>query len=283
MRFLEILDDRERLREHVVAIDERRHDAVRIHRAIFGLELLRRRRAADERRVLVIEPLQIQRDAHAIRRRTAEIAVELHVPCRCSDHAHGKFADAVDAALQQIALHDRADAFGRAGENQIAGEELEERRQIRDRLADRPDQLRDVGALLFFAVDASARSRSFPDARPSTPDESGRAAPNGRSLSRYPTDGRASSLRLAGRGASCRGRARSRRRNRAPVSAGMSLPCLPIAATSSISKCRFFVCDGYGNSPVEPGATYSTASAGLLKKNGGSRSGSWPISRACAS
>src|SRR5689334_13738029 len=70
-----------------------------------------------------------------------------------SHDAHAELAEPVDTALHQIALYDRADALGRARENQIAGLQFEEARQIRDRLRHRPDQLRYVRALLLFAID----------------------------------------------------------------------------------------------------------------------------------
>ena len=56
--------------------------------------------------------------------------------------------------------------------------------------------------------------------------------------------------------------------------AGMSVPPLPIATTSSISKCTLVLLGGYGKS-----APPSTRQSGFFwKKNGGSRLGSPPIS-----
>jgi len=57
----------------------------------------------------------------------------------------------------------------------------------------------------------------------------------------------------------------------------MLAPPAPSATTSSISWCRSPVDGGYGTAPLAG----TTASAGLVKKNGGSRFGSLPISRAC--
>jgi hypothetical protein len=51
-----------------------------------------------------------------------------------------------------------------------------------------------------------------------------------------------------------------------------------MATTSSISWCRSSVWRGKA-SRLPLG---TTASAGFMKKNGGSRSGSWPISIACS-
>jgi hypothetical protein len=58
----------------------------------------------------------------------------------------------------------------------------------------------------------------------------------------------------------------------------MFAPPVFSATTSSISWCTSFDSVGYANSP--PSATM--ALAGFMKKNGGSRSGLWPISRACS-
>ena len=60
-------------------------------------------------------------------------------------------------------------------------------------------------------------------------------------------------------------------------SAGISRPPSASATTSSISWCRSRVCVGNGSAPAG-----TTASAGFMKKNGGSRSGSCPISIECS-
>ena len=79
---VEVLDDRERLRDRRrraalgVVDDERRHQLRRRDGAKRRRELL----VLDEvdRQVVVVEPLQRQRDPDAVRRRRAEVAVELH-------------------------------------------------------------------------------------------------------------------------------------------------------------------------------------------------------------
>ena len=103
-----------------------------------------------------------------------------------------------------------ADAFGRAGEDQVARLQVIELRQVLDQLGDVPDQLVEVGGLARLAVDAqrrarrsrapcpaSARSRTRPTTAP-------RPCPG-------PTAGPCRARPVAGRGASCRGRRRSRR------------------------------------------------------------------------
>src|SRR5258708_33821036 len=75
MRLVQIFDDRKRLREYVVTVDKRRHDAVRIQLAIIRLQLLPAIAQKMDRGVLKREPFEIQRDAHAIRRRATKIAV----------------------------------------------------------------------------------------------------------------------------------------------------------------------------------------------------------------
>ena len=99
MRLLEILDDRERLRERRVAVLEHRHQARGLRCANWSRELL----AAAAQQVHgyrgVVEPLEIERDAHAIGRGAAEIGVQTHAmkilrQMMCRQHAAPRFAEA---------------------------------------------------------------------------------------------------------------------------------------------------------------------------------------------
>ena len=77
---IEILEDRERLGQHRVAIDQHRHQLLRIERAEFGAELLAAALGEmDEMAPLGREALEIEADAHAKARGRAEVIVELHV------------------------------------------------------------------------------------------------------------------------------------------------------------------------------------------------------------
>src|SRR5580698_7818299 len=78
MRFLQILDDRERLLQHVVAVHQRGQNRIRIQAAVSRFELLAAVAQKMYRRIVVRQILQIQGNAHAIRRRATEIAVKLH-------------------------------------------------------------------------------------------------------------------------------------------------------------------------------------------------------------
>src|SRR5271165_4329736 len=60
--------------------------------------------------------------------------------------------DALDVAVDAVAGLHRPDTLGSSSENQIAGLEMIEERQIRDQLANGPDQLVEVGALARLAV-----------------------------------------------------------------------------------------------------------------------------------
>src|SRR5271155_3390618 len=61
--------------------------------------------------------------------------------------------DALDKALEQVALDHRGDALGRAGIDQIAGHQLDQPGQIADGLRNVPDQVLDVALLAHLAVD----------------------------------------------------------------------------------------------------------------------------------
>src|SRR5205085_2091339 len=66
---------------------------------------------------------------------------------------HLEIADAVDMALELVALLGGPDARGRAGEDQVAGFELEQTGQELDLVGDVPDHLRQVARLLAHAID----------------------------------------------------------------------------------------------------------------------------------
>src|SRR6185295_7630269 len=75
---VQVFDDRERLTENDTTDLERRHEPLGIHAEIVRSTMLRLAQAP--RDDLVIEPLEVERDAYAIRRGTAPEGVELHVP-----------------------------------------------------------------------------------------------------------------------------------------------------------------------------------------------------------
>src|SRR5260370_20644249 len=76
MRLVEIFDDRQRLRQQLVANLERRHQSLRVdpEKLRFGLVVP----AQVDEGVLVIELFEIEGDAHAKRGGGPKIAVELH-------------------------------------------------------------------------------------------------------------------------------------------------------------------------------------------------------------
>ena len=78
MSFLEIFDDRERLLQRRVAVDPRRHDRIRVQRAVRVLQLLAAVAQHVHGDIVERQLLQVQGDPHAVRRGTAEIAVKLH-------------------------------------------------------------------------------------------------------------------------------------------------------------------------------------------------------------
>ena len=57
---------------------------------------------------------------------------------RCSDNHDLEIADAIDVTMQTIAALGRADAGRRAGEDEIAGRELEQSGQKFDLVRERP-------------------------------------------------------------------------------------------------------------------------------------------------
>ena len=73
---VQVFDDRQRLREAAPVIVERGHELLRIHVAIRRGGLLAL--AQVDGNVFVTLALEVERDAHAVRRRGAEIAVQLH-------------------------------------------------------------------------------------------------------------------------------------------------------------------------------------------------------------
>src|SRR5260370_15218098 len=76
MRLVEIFDDRQRLRQQLVANLERRHQSLRVDPEKLGSGLVAP--AQVDEGVLVIELFQIEGDAHAKRGGGSKIAVELH-------------------------------------------------------------------------------------------------------------------------------------------------------------------------------------------------------------
>ena len=74
--FLQILDDRERLRDRIGAVDQRGHQQRRIDRLI-RRALVGPLDQMNERR-FIGQPLQVQRDAHPVRGRGTKVGVELH-------------------------------------------------------------------------------------------------------------------------------------------------------------------------------------------------------------
>src|SRR5689334_19486505 len=62
-------------------------------------------------------------------------------------HRHFQLADAVDAAVEHVTALHRPDAGRRAGEDEIAGAQLEQAGEIGDHLRHLPDQLVEVALL----------------------------------------------------------------------------------------------------------------------------------------
>ena len=80
MRLVEIFDDGERLDQHVAGRhNQSRHAHLRVDGAEFGPPVMAAFLDQVHRHRLVGEALEIERDAHAISRRRAEIRIEFHV------------------------------------------------------------------------------------------------------------------------------------------------------------------------------------------------------------
>jgi hypothetical protein len=76
---VEIIDDRQRLRQHLAVVEhERRHTSLDVDRLEFGAVLAAAILGQMDRHDLIIEPLQIERDANAVSRRRAEVRIEFH-------------------------------------------------------------------------------------------------------------------------------------------------------------------------------------------------------------
>src|SRR5712691_9410157 len=73
---LEVFEDRERLEQLGRAVGQRRHHHLRIDRAVLRRELVATLQM--EEHILALQPLQVERDAHAETRLRAIIGIELH-------------------------------------------------------------------------------------------------------------------------------------------------------------------------------------------------------------
>ena len=86
VNLVEILDDRERLDEHVAGIElQRRHAHLRIDRAEVRLPVEAALLLQMDRDHVAGEPLEVERDANPKGRRRAKVGVELHVSSLRSD------------------------------------------------------------------------------------------------------------------------------------------------------------------------------------------------------
>ena len=74
-----------------------------------------------------------------------------------SPHLDVHRADTLDVSGDDIARLDRADAFGRAGDDDVAGIQRVERRGVLDQRRDAEDQVSGVRVLPLFAVDRDAQ------------------------------------------------------------------------------------------------------------------------------
>src|SRR5262249_31320560 len=73
--------------------------------------------------------------------------------CSCGPHFHFHRADLLDACGDDVVRLDRADAFGRAGEDDVARIERVKRRGVLDQLRHAEDEISGVRALTPLAVD----------------------------------------------------------------------------------------------------------------------------------
>ena len=135
------------------------------------------------------------------------------------------FADAGDMAVDAVARDHRADAFGRAGEDQIARLQVIEQRQVGDLLADIPDQHVDVGLLARLAVDGQRELAAVDHAGPASA-RSRRPPTTARHPCPGPRAGPCRARPAAGRAASCPDRRHSRRSARAASARGDPKPGL---------------------------------------------------------
>src|SRR5260370_52205 len=75
------------------------------------------------------------------------------VRSRASADGDGEIGQAVDMALEPVALDHGGDAGGRAGIDEIARRQGHEAREIGDRFGNGPDQLRDIAGLAGLSLD----------------------------------------------------------------------------------------------------------------------------------
>jgi hypothetical protein len=78
MDFIEILDNRKRLRQYLLSILQDGHESLRVHAEKFRTQLLATAAREMYGQILVTQAFQVQRNAHAVRGGTAEKAIEFH-------------------------------------------------------------------------------------------------------------------------------------------------------------------------------------------------------------
>ena len=200
----------------------------------------------------------------------ARASPETALPARGREalhHLQPDLAEALDRA-ELVAALDRADALGRAGEDQVAGLQLPGR-QIGDlsatvqiSSASRPSaglavDLSQIAPFVGWPISAAGMDRA--DRRRLV-----------EALAELPRPAQLLRLAPAGRAASCRGRRHSRRRGRAPLDRDVARrPCR--ARRPARSRMVVLGQRRVGVPMVVPSGTSTMASAGFMKKNGGSR------------
>ncbi len=179
-----------------------------------------------------------------------------------------------------VAAPHRPYAGRRSGKDEIAWLQLEQAGEIGDHLRHLPDHLVEIagsGGAAPLTSSQIAPGRRMADLGRRHERRAGCGGCS-KALPIFPWPARLLCLDLAGRGASCRDRRHSHRRNPAPSSSGMSLPP-SLQRHDQLDLVMNVIRRAADRGNRRP----STMLSGFFwKKNGGSRSGSPPISIACA-
>ena len=181
-------------------------------------------------------------------------------------------------AMEDVAALDRADAGRRAGEDQIAGCQREQAGQVGDDLGRLPDHLREIAVLAQLAVDLEpdGAARRMADRARRRQRRAGRRMVE--RLGDRPGPAHLAGFLLAVAPGHVEADRIAEDVLQSPFGGDVARRPRPAPPPARARSARSRTRSDRGTRR-RPG---SAAPAGLVKKNGGSRSGSWPISRACS-
>src|SRR5882757_6124764 len=168
MRLVQVFDDRQRLGDRRAVVYERGDESLWVDGEEFRSAVCRSRGPQVDVGGLVGDTLEVEGDTRSKCRGATEVSVELHRWCQkldsrcraprqigvsgCGHDGIAQILQPLDAAFDPVAVLERANARRGAGEDEIAGLELEQGRQLRDHLRYGPDQFSDVRVLAQLPV-----------------------------------------------------------------------------------------------------------------------------------